>query len=282
MWTTTTGAASGSSRSCERECPAPGRAMVSVTTPAVLLRAHPYSESSRVLRFYTRELGLVGVMALGARRGASKGRGAAGTFGEGTAVVTVRENRELQSLREFSPAKTRFGLAADVQRLAGASIAAELVLRHAAQEPHPELYDALSLGLDRLEDAPPGAVIGEVLALGWKMVHILGFAPELSVCTSCGQLLEEDDMGRFDVAEGGIRGPGCAASEGSRRVGPVARAQLRTLLLGVVPENLLRPGAHLTLLDDFTAYHMLGGRRLGSFRFLEPPASAATGAPEGP
>ena len=282
MWRTTTGAASGSSRSCEHERPAAGRGMVTVTTPAVLLRAHPYSESSRVLRFYTRELGLVGVMALGARRGASRGRGAAGTFGEGMAVVAVRENRELQSLREFSPVKTRFGLAADVKRLAGASIAGELVLRHAGQEPHPELYDALSEGLDRLEDAPPGDVIGEVLALGWKMVHILGFAPELSACMSCGELLEDDDMGHFDLAEGGIRGPGCTASEGSRRVGPVARAQLRTLLLGEVPGNLLKPRAHLTLLDDFTAYHMLGGRRLGSFRFLEPPASDATGIPEGP
>ncbi|MCY4400478.1 MAG: DNA repair protein RecO [Gemmatimonadetes bacterium] len=255
--------------------------MVTVTTPAVLLRAHAYSESSRVLRFYTRELGLVGVMALGARRGASKGRGAAGTFGEGTAVVAVRENRELQSLREFSPAKTRFGLAADVRRLAGASIAGELVLGHAGQEPHPELYDALSAGLDRLEDASPGGVVGEVLALGWRMVHILGFAPELSACMSCGRLLEEDDMGRFDLAGGGIRGPGCGAVEGARRIGPLARAQLRTLLLGEVPGNLLKPGAHLALLDDFTAYHMLGGRRLGSFRFLEPPASPVSGAPEG-
>ena len=56
-----------------------------------------------MLRFYTRELGLLGVMARGIRKGASKGGGSPGTFGEGVAVIVVRESRELQSLREFTP-----------------------------------------------------------------------------------------------------------------------------------------------------------------------------------
>ena len=245
--------------------------MSTVTTPAILLRAHPYSESSRVLRFYTRELGLVAVMARGVRKDASKGRGTPGTFGEGVATIVVRESRELQSLREFTPRKTRFGLAGDFQRLAGASIAAELVLRHAGQEPHADLYDALSAGLDRLEGALPADVHGEVLALGWRMVQILGFGPELSVCTACGEVLEEEEMGRFDLAAGGVQGPGCQAPEGSRRIGPVARAQLQCLLDGEVPAGLRGSRAHLSLLGDFTTFHMLGGRRLGSFRFLDPP-----------
>ena len=245
--------------------------MPTVTTPAVLLRAHPYSESSRVLRFYTREVGLVGVMARGIRKGASRGRGAPGTFGEGVAEIALRESRELQSLREFAPVKARIGLAGDFRRLAGASIVAELVLRHAGQEPHAELYDALSAGLDRLEEAAPDRVHGEVLALGWKMVQVLGFGPELSACTACGEVLEPGDMGRFDLAAGGVRGPGCPAPTGSRRIGPVARAHLRRLLEGTVPTDLRGARAHLSLLDDFTTFHMLGGRRLDSFRFLDPP-----------
>ena len=253
--------------------------MSTVTTPAILLRGHPYSESSRVLRFYTQELGLVGVMARGVRKGASKGRGSPGTFGEGIAAIVVRETRELQILREFTPVKTRFGLAGDFRRLAGASIAAELVLRHAGQEPHAELYNALSAGLDRLETAAPASVHGEVLALGWKLVQVLGFAPELSVCTACGEVLEEGDMGRFDLAAGGVRGPGCAAPRGSRRIGPVARAQLRSLLEGSVPPDLRGSPAHLSLLNDFTTFHMLGGRRLDSFSFLDPPDRAPRNDP---
>lgn len=241
-----------------------------VTTDAILLRAHPFSETSRVLRFYARDLGLVGVMARGIRRGASRGRGGVDTFGEGSAVIFVRDGRELQSLREFSPVKVRFGLAGDFRRLAGASIAAEIILRHAAEEPNAALYDALSTGLDRLEIAQAEEVVGQVLALGWRIIHTLGFAPELSVCTSCGRALDPDDMARFDLSAGGVRGPECPVSSGSRRIGPLARLQLVTLLAGQVPDELRRPGAHLTLLDDFITFHMLGGRRLASFDFLDP------------
>ena len=255
--------------------------MPTITTPAILLRTHPYSESSRVLRFYTRELGLLGVMARGVRRRASRGQGAPGTFGEGLAVIAVRESRELQSLVEFTSAKVRFGLAGDFRRLAGASIAAELVLRHAGQEPHAELFDALSTGLDRLERSAPGDVTGEVLALCWRMVQALGFSPELSSCTTCGRSLEEGEMGWFDLAEGGLRGQECPAPEGSRRIGPVARTQLVSLLQGNAPPGLLKPRAHLSLLDDFTTFHMLGGRRLGSFRFLEPPDDTEREHPAG-
>ena len=245
--------------------------MPAITTPAILLRTHPFSESSRVLRFYTRELGLLGVMARGVRRTASSGRGSPGTFGEGVAVITVRDSRELQSLHEFTPATVRYGLAGDFRRLAGASVAAELVLRHAGQEPHAELFDALSDGLDRLEQSVPADVAAEILALCWRMVRILGFSPELSSCTACGRTVEGGDMARFDLAAGGVRGPECPAPAGSRRIGPVARSQILGFLRGEASSGLLKPRAHLSLLDDFITFHMLGGRRLGSFRFLEPP-----------
>lgn len=248
--------------------------MPNLTTPAILLRTHPFSDSSRVLRFYARDLGLVGVMARGVHRGASRGQGGVGTFAEGVAVISFRENRDLQTLREFAPARAHLALGADVRRLAGASVAAELVLRHAGQEPHPQLFDSLSKGLERIEQAAPGEVIGEALALGWRIVQVLGFGPELTTCTACGSVLEEEEMARFDLEAGGIRGPGCPAAEGSRRVGPVARAQLGTLLRGQVPDGLRGARAHVSLLDDFTTFHMLGGRRLESFRFLEPDADA--------
>ena len=253
--------------------------MPTVTTPAILLRSHPYSETSRVLRFYTRDIGLVGAMARGVRKGASRGRGGTATFGEGVAVITFRDNRDLQSLHEFTPARAHLRLARDFRRLAGASVVAELVLRHARQEPHPELFDALSAGLRRIEDTEADQAVGEVLALCWNIVQLLGFGPEFDVCTACGVLLGDEDMGRFDVGEGAIRGPGCAADEGSRRIGPVARRQLAAFLRGDVPAELRGRRAHLSLLDDFVTFHMLGGRRLESFRFLEPESPRDHDAP---
>ncbi len=260
--------------------------MTRVTTVAILLRRSPWSESSHVLRLYARELGLVATMARGVRRSASKGRGALGVFTEGTAVVAVRPNRDMQTLCEFAPTDAHLGLARDFRRLAGASVAAELVLRHAGQEPHALLYDTLVQRLGRLEETDPECIVGEVLALGWQIVDLLGFAPELDRCTACGAEVPSDAegaaMARFDVEAGGIRGPECCAPTESRRIGPVARAQLADLLRGAAPADLLLPAAHLALLDDFVTAHMLGGVRLESFRFLDPgrvraPAPASAG-----
>lgn len=249
--------------------------MPDVATRAILLRTHPYSESSRVLRFYARDLGLVGVMARGAGRGASKGKGGAGAFAEGTAVISVRDNRELQTLREFAPLKARLGLARDLQRLAGAALAAELVLRHAAQEPNAELYELLSGGLDRLVDASGVAVAGEVLALGWATTQVFGFGPELSVCIGCGAVLK-DEMARFDLISGGVRCSPCGAPRGSRRIGPRARRQVARFLQGEPAADVPGARAHLALLDDFVTCHLLGGRRPESLRFLRSPLRDAS------
>lgn len=234
--------------------------MAAFTTDAVVLRAHPWSESSRVLKLYCREAGLVSAMARGTRARASKGAGAAAPFSEGVAVVGGNAARDLRSLRDFTPVKARIGLGADYLRLAGASAACELVLGHVAEEEQRDLYDVLSAGLDAVEAAAPSDVGATTLALVWRIVDVLGFAPELRSCTHCGRPLDGREMGRFDVAAGGVACARCPVSEKARRVGPQARADLARLVAGGVPAALRRPWAHASLLGDFLAVHLLGGR----------------------
>ena len=243
-------------------------AMSLVTTRAILFRAHAYSETSQVLRFYTEDLGLVGVMARGSRRQASKGRGAVDTFGEGVVVLSYRPTRELQSLREFSPTVVRLGLGGSLARLSAASVLAEVVLKHAGQERHPELFARLSSALDLIAEEPDESMLAMFLARSWEVVALLGFAPELGHCTTCGRLLGEEEMGTFDLVAGGVCCSACSNVAEGRRLGPVARRQLGSLVEGRVPPELRKPGAHLGLLDDFVTVHMLGGRRLQSFQFL--------------
>lgn len=234
--------------------------MPAFTTDAVVLRAYPWSESSRVLKLYCREAGLVSAMARGARSRASKGAGAAAPFSEGVAVIGGPAARDLRVLRDFTPVKARIGLGAGYARLAGASAACELVLGHVAEERQWDLFDVLSAGLDAVETAAPSDVGGTVLALAWRIVDVLGFAPELESCTHCGRGLEDSEMGRFDVAAGGVACARCPAPEKSRRIGPMARADLARLVAGAVPAGLRRPWAHASLLGEFLAFHVLGGR----------------------
>ncbi len=222
-----------------------------------------------MFKLYCRDAGLVSAMARRARTQASRGAGAASTFSEGVAVVAGNPARDLRSLRDFTPIKAHLGLGGDYRRLAGASAACELVLRHAAEQPHAELYEVLSAGLDRLEACASAELPGTVLALVWRIVDVMGFGPELESCVRCGRELGEEEMGRFDLAAGGVACAGCRPPQGSRRVGPLAREAARRLVAGDPPRELPRPRAHAALLGDFVSYHLLGGRplqALGQFR----------------
>lgn len=240
-----------------------------VTTPAILLRAHPFSESSRVLRFYARDLGVVGVVARGVRKTGGRQGGPLSTFAEGPLVLYVKEQRELQTFKDFTPDTVRRGLAGNPLRLAGASVLGELVLQHAGAEENVRLFEALSRGLDAVEGEARERLLPRILLELWGLVRELGYAPVLRVCVACGRSFGEEDLGRFDFAAGGLRCPGCQETRKvGPRLGPVAREQLRALLAGELREELRRPRAHLRLASDFITYHISGGNPLRSFSVL--------------
>ncbi len=237
-----------------------------VSTPAVLLRSFDYSETSKVLKFYSRELGLVSVMAKGIRRGGARGQAAPDIFSRGELTAYVRPTRDLQTFKEFALAEAGAALGKDVVRFAGASVLAEIVLLHGAPDPSPHVFERLTNALRRIEVEPRASLIGAVLAEGWVLVTTLGYEPQIEGCVHCGKSLDSSEVSRFDLAAGGTRCADCAAGHSGPLVGPGARHQIRDLLRGTVPEELGKPKAHLHLLHDFVLYHISGSKPLKAFR----------------
>ena len=237
-----------------------------LSTRAILLRSHAFSESSLILRFFTREKGLVSVMARGVRRRGTPPE----IFSSGVLVLYYRRNRDLQTYREFSVIRAHRGLAGDVRRFAGASLLADLVLHHAGEEPSEILFAGLDAALGRLAESSPDMIASLILAGAWALVSLMGYAPELAVCIDCGQELDETEVGRFDYAAGGVRCRRCAgpASE-APRIGPRAREQLGALLLGDPVDGLDHPATHVKVLRNYVHHHIAGSRPLPSFPFLE-------------
>lgn len=239
---------------------------MSVThTSALLLRAHPYGETSRVLRFLTRDRGIVGVMARGVRSG--KGSDLA-TFAGGRLTYYHKQNRDLHTFKEFGVERSRRGLGRHPMRLAAASVLADLVLRHGGDAEAESLFDALERALDDLAETEAEAVPGVLLRDGWGLIAVLGYHPSLERCPSCGGVLDDTEIGRFDFEQGGVRCSRCAEGGGGPRLGPGARAQLAAFSAGSIPSDLRKPRAHLQLLSDFVTYHLAGTRELASFRVL--------------
>jgi len=244
-------------RSCSGGCEAADPDVAAVSTPAVLLRGFDYGDTSRIHRFYTRDHGLVSTIARGVRGRSGKGTAAMTTFSSGDLVLWLKPHAELHTLKDFVAERDRRSIPRDVLRFAGASSVAELVLEHAEQEPQPSLFDALEEELDRLDAAPPADLPAAILSALWHVVGAFGFLPQLDACVRCGSELGEEEIGRFDLAAGGVLCARCAHDRAGPRVGPGARRQLEQLVQGILPPDLEHPRRHLALLADFAAHHVV-------------------------
>src|ERR1051326_3439556 len=111
--------------------------MALVTTPAVVLRTYRYSETSKIVRLATRDLGIQSAIAKGALRPKSRFGAGLELLSEGMAQLYFRETRELHTLAAFDLVNLRRQLAADVGRFAGAAALAEVMLKMAPPAPPP-------------------------------------------------------------------------------------------------------------------------------------------------
>src|SRR5918999_2442987 len=109
--------------------------MALLNTDAIILQVFKYGDTSKILRLITRTAGVQSVIAKGAANPKSKYGGVLEPFTEGVAAFYAKENRELHTLGSFELTRSRQGLGADLVRLGGASLIAELIMRSGIEEP---------------------------------------------------------------------------------------------------------------------------------------------------
>ena len=244
--------------------------MPSLDTPAIVLSTLRYSETSKIVRLATRANGVQSAMAKGVLRPRSRFGAALQFLSEGQARLLVKDHRELHLLASFDLQRLHAGLAADLERYATASALAEVMLRFAPADPHPESYDLLREALSLLEVAPAS----ELEALGfrvlWQLVSALGFAPELGACVRDGTPLPPEGGLAFSTREGGALCAACAAGHGAALLPPDARADLGALLdpAAELPRLERRHAeAHRRLLARYIRYHLGEGAELPALEF---------------
>lgn len=244
--------------------------MAQIDSPAIVLSTLRYSETSKIVRLATREHGVQSAIAKGALRPRSRFGAALQFLSEGQARLLVKEHRELHILASFDLLRLHAGLAADLERYATASALAEVMLRFAPADPHPESYDLLREALGLLEVAAPA----ELEALGfralWQLVSTLGFAPALDACVRDGTPLPGDGGLAFSTREGGALCPTCATGHGATQLPADARADLVALLDAdsALPRLDRRHAeSHRRLLARYIRYHLGEGAELPALEF---------------
>jgi len=244
--------------------------MALASTPALVLHAIPYGDTSKILRLLTRDLGLQSVIAKGARRAKARTGPRLDLFTRGDATIAVKPNRELNTLTAFEITVAHAALAADVERFAAASALAELLLRFAPEEAHPDLFDTAAASFDALEHAPSDLLGAVGLLVCWGLVAALGFTPALDRCVVCRAPVE--GALAFSAAQGGAL---CDRHRRGVHVSSLTEsdgAALGALIAGRLPEAPLderHAAAHRRLLVQFIRTHLAEQRPLPALAFWE-------------
>jgi DNA repair protein RecO (recombination protein O) len=241
-----------------------------VSTPAVILQAFPYGDTSRIVRLATRDLGVQSVIAKGALRPRSRFGGRLQVLTVGVAQFHHRANRDLHTLTAFDVTAQHVALTSDLRRFAAAAALSELVLRTAHEEPQVAVHETLVATLETLAVVPADRVAQAALAGLWHAVVILGFAPTADACVRCGRALGE--QAAFALAEGGLLCPSCGTGGGVGALGPEDQDALRGFLAGNadipdLPERHL--AAHRRLFARFVQRHVADDTDLPALRFWE-------------
>jgi len=232
-----------------------------VTTAAVVLQTYRYSETSKVVRLATRELGIQSAIAKGVLRPKSRFGAGLEFLSEGEAQIYYRDARELHTLAVFDVINLRRGLAGDVARFAGAAALSQVMFKMAPPAPLPDAYGVFTAGLDLLASAPAGDVDAAAVRALWVLVAELGFGPSLQSCVRDGSAVAEQDAQRiaFSAADGGVLCERCAAGQSPARL-PVDDYRALVALNDPTAElpglDAPHAAAHRRLVARFVRHHL--------------------------
>ena len=230
----------------------------------IVLRSFPFGEADRVVVILSPNHGKLRTVAKGIRKTKSRFGGRLEPF---THVdLVLYEGRNLDTITQVSVIETFPHLRDDLDRVMAAGTMVEAVDAVASEgEPSLRLFLLLQRGLRALDNV--GTSRDLVTAFLLNLAEVIGLAPALDSCASCGRVAESL---RFSFAAGGALCDNCG-TEGAVRLRAGLTDYLAVLAdadLGDLPEpNPELSGEAMGIARRFVEYHL--ERRLASLTVLD-------------
>jgi len=191
-------------------------------------------ETSKLVTFFTRELGILKVVAKGVRSSKSRIGAALEPLTVSRIVYYDRENRELQFLSQADIVEFFPNLTADLEKWGYANACAELVYRaQTSAEATAKLYPILLNTLRAMNDKTAEARIC-FWGFQTKLLGVLGVAPNLRKCLHCSTVpiflqSKTNDVGtvhadknsnayHFDISRGGFLCSNCSSGRSTHEL----------------------------------------------------------------
>jgi DNA repair protein RecO len=159
-----------------------------ITDTGFILRKISYSESSLILKAYTREHGVVSFMAKGAKRQNSRLHGLLEPVVHLQFLFPGHSRGEMRILSDVALLRDHPGVRDDIVKQALAQACGEVLLKYMPDEARaPDFHDELLKVMGRLEAAPPLRRALEVVFAGYLLdfCRLSGFQPQFRFCVRC-------------------------------------------------------------------------------------------------
>jgi len=247
-----------------------------VKTEGVVIRTMKMGETSKLVTFFTRELGILKVIAKGARSGKSRIGAALEPLTVSRIVYYDRENRELQFLSQADIVEFFPNLPADLEKWGYANACAELVYRaQTSAEATAKLYPIL---LNTLRAMNEPASEGRACFWGFqmKLVGVLGLAPNLRRCLNCSTVGPTVENGgrvyHFDISRGSFLCGNCSSGRSAHELSGETLhllAELQTLPAEKFSSFKISPLARRETENFFRAYFAFHLEEIGKLAALK-------------
>ena len=142
-----------------------------------------YKESSKIVNIFTKEHGIIGALARGAKRLKSNLSGVTSKLTYGTFYINYKE-KGLSILSEVDIIASFKNIKKDLEKISYASYLTELVTQVYRHEQNSNIYELYINGLKKIEDNLDPMVILNIIEL--KLLDNLGIRPIIDSCVSCG------------------------------------------------------------------------------------------------
>lgn len=142
-----------------------------------------YGETSKIINVLTKDLGIVGMIAKGARTMKSPLRSTTSKLTYGTFYIKYNENK-LSNLTNVDIINNFRNLQTDIEKISYVSYLLELATQVVKNSQSNEVYDLLISSIKKINDGFDPLVITNILEL--KFLEYLGVMPILDCCSVCG------------------------------------------------------------------------------------------------
>ena len=155
-----------------------------IDVEGIVISEQDFKESSKIINVFTKDHGIIGIMAKGAKAIKSPLRSTTTKLSYGTFTIYYKEDK-LSLLKEVAIKDNFKNILKDIEKISFATYLVELARQVYKESENNQVYDILIAGLKKINDLYDPLVITNIIEL--KYLEYLGVLPVIDRCSSCGR-----------------------------------------------------------------------------------------------